>query len=107
MDLLPTGTATDWRRLDNESTSVQTHTYVFDGQMSALQGPEFLAEQLRQDGAASNLGAALSMSEQAHLSFGWLYYDEDTDTEFVSEQEDHPWLDSPRWTLIARVEDHD
>lgn len=103
MKILPTGTATSWRRLESEQDhDTQTHTYVFEGRMKALQGSEYLAEQLRQDGAASSLGAALSMSENAHLSFGWLYLNEDTDEEFVlDEKESH--LENPRSVLIAKV----
>lgn len=88
--------------LEEQDHDSKVYTYVFEGSLRAPQGPEYLAEQMRQDGAASSLGAALSMAEQAELSYGWLYLNEDTDTEFVLD-EAAPWLDSPVSVLIAKV----
>ena len=106
MNLLPTGTATAWRMLEEQNHNSNVLTYVFEGSLSAPQGPAYLAEQLRQDGAASNLGAALSMAEEAELFYGWLYLNEDTDTEFVLD-EVAPWLDSPVSVLVAKVTTND
>lgn len=92
MNLLPTGTATAWRMLEQHDHNSDTLTYVFEGSLSAPQGPAYLAEQLRQDGAASSLGAALSMAQEAELTYGWLYLNEDTDSECVLD-EVAPWLD--------------
>lgn len=78
------------------------HTYVFDGPVTRVQGPEYLAEQLRQDGAASSLGAALSMSENADLLMGWLYFDENTGEEYALDHYD-PMLGDASPTIIAKV----
>lgn len=84
MDVLPTGTATSWRLIEpQDNTEATAHTYLFEGPPSKVQGREYLAEQLRQDGAASSLGAALSMVEAAELLYGFLVFDEDTGEEFV------------------------
>lgn len=78
------------------------HTYVFDGPVTRVQGPEYLAEQLRQDGAASSLGAALSMSEGAYLYKGWLYLDDNNGEEFVLDHND-PSLGEAVETIVAKV----
>lgn len=106
MNLLPTGTATAWRMLEEQDHDSKVLTYIFEGSLSAPQGPAYLAEQLRQDGAAPSLGAALSMAETAELTYGWLYLNEDTDMEFVLD-EVAPWLDSPVSVLIAKVNTDD
>ena len=104
IEVLPTGTATNWRHLSSDEESV--HTYIYDGPVTSVQGPEYLAEQLRQDGAASSLGAALSMSENAELSLGWLYTDEYSDDEHILDHID-PWLDAPTQVVIAKVKNND
>lgn len=78
------------------------HTYVFDGPVTRVQGPEYLAEQLRQDGAASSLGAALSMSEHAHLFMGWLYLDDNTGEEYVLDHHDS-MLGTSIEVIVAKV----
>ena len=79
---------------------------MFDGPVTRVQGPEYLAEQMRQDGAASSLGAALSMSEDAHLFMGWLYLDDNTGEEYVLDHND-PMLGKAVEILVAKVHYND
>lgn len=83
---LPPGTPTRWRHLEKpEGDSPDEILYVCE---APFEGPEFLAEQLRQDGAALSLRAALSMSEHATIRVEWMYIDEYTDDEYVLNEKD-------------------
>ncbi len=112
MEVLPTGTATSWRFIEpQDNTEAKAHTYLFEGPLSKVQGREYLAEQLRQDGAASSLGAALSMVEAAELLYGWVVYDESTGEEFVipesQEVEEDLFCSSATPFLVAKVPHED
>lgn len=100
-ELLPSGTATSWRHFESETES-ETVTYVYEGPAAIVQGPEYLAEQLRMDGAASSLGAALSMSESAELGYGYLYEDEYNDEDILLDYVDDD-LGPYREVITAKV----
>lgn len=102
MEILPTGTATFWRLIEpQDHNETGEHTYVFNESISRFQGREYLAEQLRQDGAASSLGAALSMSETAQLFYGIVQIDDDTGEEIVTLLE--PSAQTHLSVIVAKV----
>lgn len=100
-ELLPAGTATSWRHFDNEES--ETVTYIYEGPISAVQGPQYLAEQIRMDGAAPSLGAALSMSDDAELARGYIYTDEYTDEDLLLDHIDDS-LGPYREVITAKVQ---
>lgn len=97
---LPPGTPTCWRHLERpEGDSPNEILYICE---APFEGPEFLAEQLRQDGAAPSLGAALSMSEHAAIRIGWIYIDDYTDDEYILNERDDS-LGPPVQVVTAKV----
>lgn len=101
--VLPTGTSTNWTYVEELSDSSKFfYVYFTDGSM---QGRDYLAEQLRQDGAASSLGAALSMADSATLNWGWAYVDEDSE-EYAYVYND-PGVEEAQSILIAEVPAND